>query len=88
MRIPPDFLDEIRARLPISVVIGQRVIFDQKKVNLHVVIFGAVVHFMVKRLQVSIVMIVGVVIIVSVVIQAVIFLPFFANLMDCAFRNL
>ncbi|AQX21722.1 DNA primase [Bartonella sp. CDC_skunk] len=31
MRIPPDFLDEIRARLPISVVIGQRVIFDQKK---------------------------------------------------------
>ncbi|OPB32050.1 DNA primase [Bartonella sp. AR 15-3] len=31
MRIPPDFLDEIRARLPISVVIGQRVTFDKKK---------------------------------------------------------
>ncbi|AQX27627.1 MULTISPECIES: DNA primase [unclassified Bartonella] len=31
MRIPPDFLDEIRARLPISTVIGQRVKFDPKK---------------------------------------------------------
>ncbi|WP_332060495.1 DNA primase [Bartonella sp. CB74] len=31
MRFPPDFLDEIRARLPISTVIGKRVMFDPKK---------------------------------------------------------
>ncbi|WP_074381301.1 DNA primase [Bartonella doshiae] len=31
MRFPPDFLDEIRTRLPISTVIGQRVIFDPQK---------------------------------------------------------
>lgn len=31
MRFPPDFLDEIRTRLPISTVIGQRVVFDPKK---------------------------------------------------------
>ncbi|EJF89154.1 DNA primase [Bartonella tamiae] len=33
MRYPPDFLDEIRARLPISTVVGQRVAFDAKKSN-------------------------------------------------------
>lgn len=33
MRFPPDFLDEIRARLPISTVVGQRVAFDSKKSN-------------------------------------------------------
>ncbi|GAA4662588.1 DNA primase [Bartonella pachyuromydis] len=31
MRFPPDFLDELRARLPISIVIGQRVVFDPQK---------------------------------------------------------
>ncbi|WP_455478162.1 DNA primase [Bartonella sp. B10] len=31
MRFPPDFLDEIRTRLPISMVISQRVTFDPKK---------------------------------------------------------
>ncbi|WP_208435897.1 DNA primase [Bartonella phoceensis] len=31
MRFPPDFLDELRTRLPISTVIGQRVVFDPKK---------------------------------------------------------
>ncbi|WP_412059029.1 DNA primase [Bartonella sp. DGB2] len=31
MRFPADFLDEIRARLPISSVIGQRAQFDSKK---------------------------------------------------------
>lgn len=33
MRFSPDFLDEIRARLPISTVVGQRVSFDPKKSN-------------------------------------------------------
>ena len=33
MRFSPDFLDEIRARLPISTVVGQRVNFDPKKSN-------------------------------------------------------
>lgn len=33
MRFSPDFLDEIRARLPISTVVGQRVTFDPKKSN-------------------------------------------------------
>lgn len=33
MRFSPDFLDEIRARLPISTVVGQRVTFDNKKSN-------------------------------------------------------
>ncbi|EJF78677.1 DNA primase [Candidatus Bartonella washoeensis] len=31
MRFPSDFLDEIRTRLPISTVIGQRVVFDPQK---------------------------------------------------------
>ncbi|WP_019222393.1 DNA primase [Bartonella rattaustraliani] len=31
MRFSPDFLDELRTRLPISTVIGQRVVFDSKK---------------------------------------------------------
>ncbi|ENN94392.1 DNA primase [Bartonella vinsonii] len=31
MHFPPDFLDDLRARLPISTVIGQRVVFDPKK---------------------------------------------------------
>ena len=31
MRFSPDFLDEIRSRLPISTVVGQRVTFDPKK---------------------------------------------------------
>ncbi|WP_019218913.1 DNA primase [Bartonella florencae] len=31
MRFPPDFLDELRTRLPISTVIGQRVVFDPQK---------------------------------------------------------
>ncbi|EJF86296.1 DNA primase [Candidatus Bartonella washoeensis] len=31
MRFPSDFLDEIRTRLPISIVIGQRVVFDPQK---------------------------------------------------------
>ncbi|OPB29915.1 DNA primase [Bartonella sp. WD12.1] len=31
MRFPPDFLDEIRGRLPISMVISQRVTFDPRK---------------------------------------------------------
>ncbi|WP_192871149.1 DNA primase [Bartonella bovis] len=31
MRFPPDFLDEIRSRLPISTVISQRVTFDPQK---------------------------------------------------------
>ncbi|UNE53702.1 DNA primase [Bartonella machadoae] len=31
MRFPPDFLDDLRTRLPISTVIGQRVTFDPKK---------------------------------------------------------
>ncbi|MCZ2158346.1 DNA primase [Bartonella sp. 220] len=31
MRFSPDFLDDLRARLPISIVIGQRVIFDPQK---------------------------------------------------------
>ncbi|MET3559789.1 DNA primase [Bartonella japonica] len=31
MRFLPDFLDELRTRLPISTVIGQRVVFDTKK---------------------------------------------------------
>ncbi len=31
MRFPSDFLDEIRTRLPISTVIGKRVIFDSQK---------------------------------------------------------
>ncbi|WP_297323043.1 DNA primase [uncultured Bartonella sp.] len=33
MRFSPDFLDEIRARLPISTIVGQRVTFDPKKSN-------------------------------------------------------
>jgi len=33
MRFPPDFLDEIRARVPISSLIGTRVAFDAKKSN-------------------------------------------------------
>lgn len=33
MRFSPDFLDEVRARLPISTVVGQRVNFDPKKSN-------------------------------------------------------
>lgn len=33
MRFSPDFLDEIRARVPISAVVGQRVTFDRKKSN-------------------------------------------------------
>ncbi|AGF74736.1 DNA primase [Bartonella australis AUST/NH1] len=31
MRFPPDFLDEIRTRVPISTIIGQRVAFDLRK---------------------------------------------------------
>ncbi|UTO27926.1 DNA primase [Bartonella harrusi] len=31
MRFSPDFLDDLRTRLPISIVIGQRVTFDSKK---------------------------------------------------------
>ncbi|WP_208440467.1 DNA primase [Bartonella raoultii] len=31
MRFSPNFLDELRTRLPISVVIGQRVVFDPQK---------------------------------------------------------
>lgn len=31
MRFPPDFLNELRTRLPISTVIGQRVDFDPRK---------------------------------------------------------
>ncbi|WP_273758325.1 DNA primase [Bartonella sp. AU55XJBT] len=31
MRFPPDFLNELRSRLPISTVIGQRVDFDPRK---------------------------------------------------------
>ncbi|WP_336294260.1 DNA primase [Bartonella sp. CB169] len=31
MRFPPDFLDELRTKLPISTVIGQRVVFDPRK---------------------------------------------------------
>jgi len=33
MRFPPDFLDEIRARVPISSIVGTRVAFDPKKSN-------------------------------------------------------
>jgi len=33
MRFAPDFLDEIRSRLPISSVVGTRVAFDRKKSN-------------------------------------------------------
>jgi DNA primase len=33
MRFPPTFLDEIRDRVPISSVIGQRVAWDRKKTN-------------------------------------------------------
>jgi len=33
MRFPPDFLDEIRARVPISSLIGTRVTFDARKSN-------------------------------------------------------
>ncbi len=33
MRFPPTFLDEIRDRVPISSVIGQRVTWDRKKTN-------------------------------------------------------
>lgn len=33
MRFPPSFLDEIRDRVPISSVIGQRVAWDRKKTN-------------------------------------------------------
>ena len=33
MRFPPAFLDEIRDRVPISSVIGQRVAWDRKKTN-------------------------------------------------------
>lgn len=33
MRFPDSFLDEIRDRLPISEVIGKRVVFDKKKTN-------------------------------------------------------
>jgi len=33
MRFPPDFLDEIRARIPISQLVGTRVTFDAKKSN-------------------------------------------------------
>jgi DNA primase len=33
MRFPPSFLDEIRDRVPISSVIGQRVSWDRKKTN-------------------------------------------------------
>ncbi len=31
MRFPPQFLDEIRARVPISDVIGRRVVWDRRK---------------------------------------------------------
>ncbi|VEJ45651.1 DNA primase [Bartonella vinsonii] len=31
MRFPPDFLDDLRTKLPISTVIGQRVVFDPQK---------------------------------------------------------
>ncbi|WP_455480396.1 DNA primase [Bartonella sp. B12(2025)] len=31
MRFPPDFLDGLRTKLPISTVIGQRVVFDPRK---------------------------------------------------------
>ncbi|WP_019221449.1 DNA primase [Bartonella senegalensis] len=31
MRFSPDFLDELRSKLPISTVIGQRVVFDPRK---------------------------------------------------------
>jgi len=34
MRFSADFLDEIRARVPISAVVGTRVTFDRKKTNL------------------------------------------------------
>jgi len=34
MRISADFLDEIRARVPISAVVGTRVTFDRKKTNI------------------------------------------------------
>lgn len=68
MRFPSDFLDEIRTRLPISTVIGQRVVFDPQKASLREEIFGVVVHFMVRKLQVFIVMIVkGVIIVLAVV---------------------
>ena len=33
MRFPPSFLDEIRDRVPISAVIGQRVTWDKRKTN-------------------------------------------------------
>lgn len=33
MRFPPSFLDEIRDRVPISSVVGQRVAWDRKKTN-------------------------------------------------------
>ncbi|MAU21547.1 MAG: DNA primase [Martelella sp.] len=33
MRFPPSFLDEIRDRVPISALIGQRVTWDRKKTN-------------------------------------------------------
>ncbi|WP_336056908.1 DNA primase [Nitratireductor sp. CH_MIT9313-5] len=33
MRFPPSFLDEIRDRVPISQVVGQRVTFDKRKTN-------------------------------------------------------
>lgn len=34
MRFPPSFLDEIRDRVPISQVVGQRVSWDRKKTNI------------------------------------------------------
>ncbi len=33
MRFPPAFLDEIRSRVPISAVVGQRVTWDRRKTN-------------------------------------------------------
>ena len=33
MRFPPHFLDEIRARIPISQVVGRRVSWDKRKSN-------------------------------------------------------
>jgi DNA primase len=33
MRFPPSFLDDIRARIPISSVVGRRVAWDRKKTN-------------------------------------------------------
>lgn len=68
MRFSPDFLDELRTRLPISTVIGQRVTFDPQKSKPSRGIFGVVVHFMVRKHQAFIVMIIKAVIIVLAVV--------------------